>query len=200
MIFALLMAALTWPLYTLLSLALLLCGLPLISLALLCNATEMQPSKYFDSKSIVAFKWAIMAPYQNWEDGIYPPNYVHQHPTWSPFKVGFIWTALRNPISGLRWAPLLSFLIDRAKVGYIGTLGPVDPAQYELKQPSFVYVWHGAYSGLWWHFKIRNKLYRLQLGHKLYAADCKPQDYGYRKYGTGFSAAFKPVDMGQNKN
>lgn len=196
MIWALLMAAVTWPFMTAIDILLYMTGLILVPLAVLTGAYDEQYTFFGYFRPL--FTWPLMAPWQNFEDGIFgPPSYLTYN---SSFERALKWTCFRNPVSGLRWLPPLSTLINPSKICYAGNLGPVEPEIYELKQPSFVYVWQGVYSCVWWHFTFHGTLYRLFVGHKLYAADCKPQDYGYRKYGTGFGMQFKAVPLGANKN
>ncbi len=198
---SILCSIITWPLYLISGAVLYIVGALLIPIAVYMEAYEWRPSKYY-LKMIWAFKWPFMAPWTNEEDGLVPEEYELRYPSSSFQWLAIKWAAFRNPNSGLRWTPILSTLINPAQVQYWGNLGHVPPESYELKMPSFVYIWHGAYSGLWWHFKVPgfDTLFRFFIGVKLYAADCRPQNYGYRHYGTTFGLQAKRVQTGENKN
>lgn len=200
---SLIISLITWPLYLGLGAVLYLLGLIMVPIALLCGAYAEQWTPFGRFKLL--FTWSFMAPWSNLEDGLFPPEYKLRYPNWGFLRLAFTWCALRNPASGLRWAPILSTKIDPFQIHFVGSLGRMGqqyPTLYEEKQPSFVYIWHGYYSCFWWHFKVPfiGRLGRLQLGHKFYANDWWPQDFGYRAHGTGFSAAFKLIQLGENKN
>lgn len=194
---SILLSFITWPIFIILGLVIYLLGLILVPIALACEAYSIRYSIFGYFKTL--YTWRIMKLYSNLEDGDLGPDYYK--PQKSAFVRGFMWFC-RNPAAGLRWLPYLSVLINSKKVQYVGNLGSVDPSQYEIKQPSFVYIWQGAYSCFWWHFRVpfTNRLGRIMMGHKLYAADCKPQDYGYRRFGTGFAMQAKVVQLGNNRN
>jgi len=46
-------------------------------------------------------KWAWL--WNNQEDGTLPYWYILAHPTWSPARLMFHWSALRNPCNNLRY-------------------------------------------------------------------------------------------------
>lgn len=198
---SLLCSFITWPLLIVLSLVIYISGLFLIPLALIFKAYEDKFTIFGYFRT--CFSWPIMVPYQNFEDGIAGPTYYEMEKAY--WKRVVMWSIFRNPVNGMRWLPYLSCKIRQDKIRYVGTLG-LDAANkgssYELKQPSFVYVWCGPYSGFWWHFMVPflGRLVRLQLGHKLYANDAYTSTYGYRQHGTAFAAAAKLVQLGDNRN
>lgn len=180
-------------LFLLINVFFILLGWIMVPIAAACGAYRAAPG--FDGegtpREIFHFTWAIMAPWQNREDGVANDTYVK-------FENMFLricyWSIIRNPAQGLRWMPYLSCKIDPKRVRWIG--GPWDNAQmYDRKPaaPEWFYAWHGIYSNIWWQFKFNKVIYRLWAGHKIFPSDI----YGvtpYRKDGAGFAIQFKAVN------
>lgn len=203
MIKALIWAAISWPLYILLGLLLYLIGLPLIAIELWLGRWEFKESKVYPNRWGRYWTAWYMGPWQNWEDGLFPIEYRMRFPERSFFKLAYTWTALRNPVSGLRWGPLTC--IPNAKliqfVGSLGSQGKTYPQMYEAKQPVWFFCWQGLYSNFWWQFKVGSQLWRLWIGTaKLYPSDVEATNFGYRAYGAGAPFQFKRVQDGDNRN
>ena len=199
---SIIVSALTWPLMMAIGLPLYIIGLVLVPLAVLLKAYyEVDSTYYF--KKVLLFKWRIMAPYNNLEDGCCPPEYRDRHPKLPLGILIIMWTQFRNPISGLRWTPYLSLRIKASEVQYTGSLGqlPLDRLpEYEAKKPVWYYAWQGPYACIWYQFMLGSELWRLWVGHKLYPDDVNGGPYGYRQHGAGFAMQFKRVQKGDNKN
>lgn len=215
MIWALFMAPLMWALYIVPAVVLYAVGpivVPMIlTLDRMPTGQWIGPSKYFTGKYIRRLQDSslnlLLTPWMNEEDGLYPDNYAKDNPSWSPLKLAFMWLCIRNPVSGLRWLYPFSLLINSSKVEFTGSLGlggVLYPKDYELKIPTWVFIWHGPfYSCLWWQFKLpfNGALYRFWIGNaKLYASDRDSMDFGYRAYGTSGVLQLKAVQPGNNKN
>lgn len=212
MILSLLLSAIIWSLYFTLGAILYILGFLIVPIALYFDVPGigqyMRPSKYFESKSVRAinnpFLAFLIVPWFNEEDGLYPDNFAHQTLSWSPFRRAFTWLCLRNPVSGLRWAPFISTLIKPTKIQYVGSFGPAPEMRpsYEVKVPNWFYIWQGPFRSCFWaQFKVGSKLYRLWVGNfKGYPADLNGPPYGYRQYGTDGVLQLKEVQMGENKN
>jgi hypothetical protein len=190
-------SAVTWPLVFAAQFVCYVAALILVPIALLCKAYAVRRTMYELDR--LCWTWPFMEPFQNYEDGISgPPYYEESKPFWLRT---FMWTCLRNPANGLRWMAPFSIKVDASKIRYRGNLGPAHPSSYEIKKPSFVYVWQGAHSCFWWHVQIGQNLYRIAAGSaKLYAADNVTVNFGYRAHGTGPFAQFKRVQPGNNRN
>lgn len=200
---SLLISTLTWPLFVALGLLLYLGGAFLVPFALLCGAYELRDSKFFPSVHGLFWSWPFMGLWSNEEDTDFgSPNYVRENGSLDHRLIALKWY-FRNPVSGLRWAPILSCKLEQSKVQFIGSSGlqgVVQPFIYEFKQPNWWYAWCGPYSCIWIQFRVGAQLWRLWLGHKIYPADSQTSEYGYRQYGSAFAAQLKRVQTGNNKN
>lgn len=90
------------------------------------------------------------APAQQW--------WADKTVTWSPQKRIFVWAALRNPVDGLRWVPLLNPRIEPERVRFVGM--DHKPAKGE---GGWYFAWQGLYSCIRFETKTR----RFWLGWKL---------------------------------
>lgn len=146
-------------------------GLPIVYLLAsqaLCWPTR---SKRFPDRILLKFPHAF-ALYDNDEDGVDgirggdPAQqwWADKTAGWSPLRRIFVWSALRNPVDGLRWVPLLNPLIDPAKVRFVGM--DHEPAKGE---GGWYFAWLSgtAYSCI----RYETKRWRFWLGNKI-----KPED------------------------
>lgn len=191
---SILIATVTWPLFGALGLVLYILGALTVPLALWRKAYSLQTTP-FGQKQL--FDWPIMKPYNNLEDGLYPPEYALRFPTWSHFRLAFTWCCLRNPVPGLRFMPYISIIPNRGVQHW-----PVqNPTAAEAKEPNFWYAWLGYHSCVWWQFYVGSTLYRFWIGSaKLYPLDAHVLTYGYRQHGTGPFVQLKRVQTGENRN
>ncbi len=151
------------------------------------------------------FTWRIMYLYQNWDDGIADNTYSK---TENMFLRIVLWSALRNPVNGLRIVPYLSCKIEADKIRFKGSFGDylyfmprfagaadVAPfwVNYDTKIPQWFLCWQGLYGCFYWQFMVGESLYRFWIGHKLYPTDIYGGPYGYRARGAGFGSQFKRV-------
>lgn len=86
---------------------------------------------------------------------------------WPDWRRIWIWSALRNPVDGLRLLPLINPKIDPARIRYVGSMDR-EPQDGEI---AWYFAWQGLYSCIRWEFEFRGHFYRLWLGWKL-----KPED------------------------
>jgi hypothetical protein len=196
MIIAILISPLMWAAFIATTGPLYVLGAILVPLAVYFKAWKTVKSKYYDYY-VTVWSWPFMAPFTNWEDGVFSYNYLLKYQ--AAQKAALYWY-FRNPIDGLRWMPIFSCKIDPSKVRYIGSLPKgADPFQYELKENNWFFAFCGLYSNLWVQFYISGVLYRFWIGWKIYPGDI----YGvtpYRKNGAGFALQLKAVPLGNNKN
>lgn len=91
-----------------------------------------------DGRVIVAFQWRWLDEWLgNHEDGLLPQQWVDQSGT------AYSWF-IRNPISNLRFWPVVSLKSDQARVRFCGNVAEI------LETPGWFVCWQGAYVGLRW--------------------------------------------------
>lgn len=124
-------------------------------------------------------------------------------------KIGYTWSAVRNPVNNLRFIPPFNLKIVPQNVRWVGTLGnykePVadglmtDPAdyknremglEYDKKQPFLLFCWcKGAplKANLLWQYEspINGRMVKLQTGFKIYPKDLQGFTTPYRASGAG---------------
>ena len=131
----------------------------------------------------------------NSEDGVIPPNFVNG----SLYLAGygeawraFVWCAIRNKVSNLRFTPRLGFQIEPAKVGYVGNAhdlyAPIAPLSPRVL---WSLAWQGSYAGLW--VRIAG-LMQFRLGWTIVPADADGFDArNLRQRFCGFSIQLQRV-------
>jgi hypothetical protein len=137
------------------------------------------------------FTWKLMHLWDNYEDGIANDTYVKFN---SMFMRIVYWSAFRNPVNNLRITPILSVMISKDKVFYIGSLPGDQIRSYDTKIPQWFFAWQGMYSNFYWQFNLFGELRRFWIGWKIYPTDI----FGvteYRKRGAGFALQFKRVKI-----
>jgi predicted PurR-regulated permease PerM len=185
---------------TLLFTVLIILGWIFIPIAALCRAyikTDENLGKPYDGP-IYHFTWPIMWLWDNQIDGIANRNYKQFS---SLFKQITYWSASRNPVSNLRFVPILSFKINPAKVRFIGSfvnyMDLYKPESHKLvskyfsKEPHWFFAWQGLYSC----FYLRTKNREFLAGWKVYPKDIfglEPTSYRFKS--TGFGLQFKKVN------
>lgn len=169
MIYArLIWAIFTWLIYELLSGVLVVLGLLLVPLAIELGHCET---------SRITGKLIYTAPRALWlfgndEDGYQPDWYRILNPTWSAWRRMFMWAAIRNPVSNLR---------------FIKSLHPpqrADRVQW-ITRGAFTFVWQGLFSRL------------IYDGHRSWFAigwkyePIKEDATGWQSFGQGFGLRLK---------
>lgn len=88
----------------LVSLVLLIIGIPV------CAGLAYTKSWSFDIRAQKVGGWSPSWAWlwSNEEDGVFAHWYEVAHPKWSPQRLAFMWTALRNPCNNLRYVPGVS--------------------------------------------------------------------------------------------
>jgi hypothetical protein len=130
-------------------------------------------------------------------DGIANRNYKQFS---SMFKQIIYWSASRNPVSNLRFVPVLSFKIIPSKVRFIGSFINYSDmhkegsnklvSKYFSKESHWFFSWQGLYSC----FYLRTKSHEIMLGWKVYPKDIfglEPTSYRFES--TGLGLQFKKV-------
>lgn len=181
-----------------------LLGLVLIPpLAILHKYTSKTEVSIVNGRDILNFKYKLMFPWNNNEDGIVAGEEFLGYPTW--FRIIY-WSAIRNPANNLRFVKGLSCKIEPSKVKYVGTT-PVrqdanvteisGPMIYRYDDDRFTFIsltYQGFYSNLRIQFKMLGKVWRFWIGWKLYPHDSLGIDENnYRAKGAGFATQFKRI-------
>jgi hypothetical protein len=196
----------SWLLFLLLRIFFILLGFVFVPIALLFRQYDLKKSPYYD-KDVWQFRWRVMKPWQNFEDGFHCTTY---------FDHGFCltalrWTLVRNPANGLRFMPSLSCRVEPAQIRFVGSILNCPDAdwnwllvtqpdlyktrimQYDTKTPQWFLCWQGWYSCIYIQYFDRNLvLKRFWIGWKVFPTDV----YGvteYRKFGAGFATQWKVV-------
>lgn len=155
----------------------------------------------FGPRDILAWRYKILWPWGNEEDGLAAGEEFPTMPLW--FRIIY-WSAIRNPANNLRYVKYLSVQIKPEKVNYIGTQprmlnGYVTADEHLLRYDMDSYrfatlTWCGNYSNLRIQFKMFNKIWRFWIGWKIYPHDMlgiDPTDYRFQ--GAGFATQFKRI-------
>lgn len=124
-----------------------LLGLVLVPALLRWAPIKAVPSRLNQGQQIDAYAWA-------WADELYGNHEDGLCPTWWLARGGTRWTwFLRNPVSNMRFWPLISTRPDPARVQFIGspTIPPDGtPCLFLAWQGPFVgFRWQGTKSGVW---------------------------------------------------
>jgi hypothetical protein len=131
---------------------------------------EERDSPQYPGRRVLQFRARWMAPWNNPEDGVDGLRGGDEEQAWwgaqtsgdsEPARI-FAWSALRNAINGLRYAPILCPRLTSKGVGYVGT-----GDEPEDGQSGWAYVWQGLYSGLY----IKRPTLWLWIGWKLRPSD-----------------------------
>lgn len=169
-----------WLLFTLLRTLVILIGLVLIPTALLCKAYKVTPPNGGNNgEPIWLFTWKIMAPYQNFQDGLFCTTYFDH----GFFLTSLRWSAIRNPANGLRYIPYISCKLDADKVHFMGsTISYAKDEQYNLMDIEFrnaafnydsnaadfwYYCFQGPYACYRWQGTFMGKRRRFWIGYKV---------------------------------
>lgn len=176
-------ALLTWLLDIAVEGCLWLVGMPVVGWLSYRANWRLQHSWLFNRDLLQwAPSWAFL--WGNLENGVTGPDwYALENPKWSQRWRAFVWSAWRNPTCNLRFIKPFGFLIDPAKVHYVGNC--MDPDASFKAQPGtyWYFAWHGLYTGFWliyrgWQFRIGWKVIPKDI-HGL-----APDDYRRKGCGT----------------
>lgn len=186
-------ALVTWSLHLIVGAVLWLIGFPLCFILLTRNAYWKRNSDRWPERVLLEWRTAWAWIYGNEEDGIDGSRGGDPAQSWWLKRTDgyaektriFVWSAWRNPVGNLRFVRPFGFLIDPAKVNFVGN--SIDPEESHRLDPSksyWYFAWCGLYSGLWVIvFGIQ-----LRIGWKILPRDAKglaPDDY--RRHGCGFA-------------
>lgn len=187
-------APFVWMTFFFLRLVFILLGWVMVPIAAMLGAyhmTDPNIDKPADGP-IYHFKWWIMGPWDNFEDGIANRNYKKFD---SMFMRIVYWSCLRNPTGGLRTMPYYTCKIDPKRIGYDTDLLRV--SESKDKFPHFFFCWQGFYTCFFWQFITPwGNLRRLWIGHKIIPRDSegiKETDYRFR--GAAFTTQFKKIHV-----
>lgn len=121
------------------NLPLFLLGLVLVPFAIWFRVVQRGPIT--DRLIANAPRWLWL--WGNDEDGLAADWYDQQHQDWSPFRVMYTWSALRNSVNNLRFVPVLSPKLNPAQIGW-----------WHSKSGNVIVCWQGWYVGIetpWFH-------------------------------------------------
>jgi len=143
-----------------------LLGLPVAWAASKWAPTEITKSRLWD-RYILAYRNPILNWWVgNYEDGIVP----------DPSTTAFRWF-VRNPVTNLRFVPLLSTRPDPIRLQFVGS-DEIKPTG----TPCHFLAWQGAYVG----YRYQNASWGVWLGWKLNPRDKRFVSYNdYRRFGIG---------------
>lgn len=156
-----------------------LMGIPALGIALSLAPTDMQDSIWDPSFKRIAFKWKWLDAWLgNYEDGLCPP-------WWDLECEGSNWTKrmkwfLRNPVTNLRFCPIISTKPKPDSVGWIG-----DDYLAPDGVPGFFVCWQGLYGGIRWQNAKRG----IWFGWKVIPTD-RFGVHDYRLKGIGISCHY----------
>ncbi len=132
-----------------------------------------------------------MYPWNNEEDGLYVISHNPESPEW--YRI-ITWTANRNPTNNLRFIKPFGLQIEPDKIRYLGTFDIfADPDADDRDEPLFYIAWQGWHSNIRLQFYVRQRLYRLWIGWKIYPSSIVKGVPGYQKYGASFGHQFKCI-------
>lgn len=136
-------------------------------------------SRLYPGKKCVNFASPLIDAWLgNWEDGLCPAWWQEAKGS-DGLRAMWSWF-LRNPVTNLRFMPVVSFKPDPSKVGHIGA--DVMP---EDGQPGWFLAWHGLYAGFRW----QTKSWGVWFGWKVHPEDAQGfKENDYRQWGVGTSA------------
>lgn len=190
MIRAILASLVLWPAMLVLSAVLWILGIPVCAwLAYTRNWTFSRSYLHPDRVIAIWPRWAWL--WSNEEDG------VTGHPAWQEEYAGrerwgaFRWSAIRNPSNNLRFVPLLSLVIDPARIQFVGNTDDPNPKYSVDDNPlgiQWAFTWQGLYAGLIWRRQInRDRHSQLRIGWKLLPRDrFGVPEWDHRKRRCGF--------------
>lgn len=173
-------------------------GLIMIPLAVAFNAYEAKPSPLFDHQIIKCWTWKIMAPWQNYEDGIVAGFEYLDKPEW--FRIIY-WSAIRNPSNGLRWVKWMNPIPELDKVKFIASFGSnKDNWTYEelYNKEEHGTFWYLCWYKYWANIRIqffitKNTQIRIWIGAKIYPSNMFKLPY-YQKYGAATTFQLRTLD------
>lgn len=145
------------------------------------------PSMIYPKTTITKFKWHWLDAWLgNYEDGLNPTWWVKANPTYSTWKTRFTWF-LRNPVTNLRFWPVISTKPEPEKVKYIGS---------DTSKPDGIPCWFLAWQGPYGGFRYQTTTRNFWFGWKI-----KPEDRNgvpsssYRYWGIGIAIQFNKADV-----
>lgn len=119
------------------------------------------------------------------------------------------WSANRNPVNNLRFAPIVSCKLQPPKIRFVGSfvnlvaagpflVGPeyeawkTEVLKYDRKTPQWFFAWQGLYSNFYCNFMFRGQLRRFWIGWKVVPRDiiAIPE---YKKFGASCALQFRTV-------
>lgn len=130
-------------------------GLPVVGYLAYRSLWTLAPGA--DGRPTYQWKPAWAWTWGNREDGVMPPDVVNGKP-YLPMHGdrwrAFVWSALRNKASNLRFTRVLSVMINPARVRSVSN----NPNLYEAipagaSRLQWSYAWQGPYFGLWIHVR-----------------------------------------------
>lgn len=173
------LGVISWTTYEVLSGVLMLAGLILIPVAIAYRQWVTSPLPMFDEYGRPATQPRLITTAPSWlwlygndEDGFCPEWYRVLHPAWHPWRLMFMWAAIRNPVNNLRFIKALHPPQRAAEVRW-ATWG------------SFTLVWQGLLSRLIYD----GSDYWFAIGWKYYPV--KEDASGWQAYGQGFGLRWK---------
>lgn len=167
-----------------------LIGWLVVPVAALAGAYSIQDNKYYPGPKLL-WNSPLMAPYQNYEDGIDGGKDYYQAKT--TFGQILYWYN-RNPANGTRWLSPFNCQVDKTQVKYVGSLDSI--WQYDIDdRDQWFFAWQGFKAGFYWikTWPLLGKR-RLFIGYAIYPSDTQLGQYGYRLYGAGFKMQFKTLE------
>jgi hypothetical protein len=151
-----------------------LLGLIAFPIAYHFAALKIEPSFINKGEYIIAFRNRVLNEWLgNREDGLLP-GWWHKDREGSAYG----WF-IRNPVTNMRFWPVVSTLPNPEKTGFIGTLDHVP----SLDETGWFFCWEGLYAG----FFYQGKRFGCWFGWKTNPRDRKqdaPRDYRYCGLGT----------------
>lgn len=152
-------------------------GIPVSWFASRWAKQKTVPSRLYPDRSIVAYENGLLDWWVgNYEDGAKPVF------DWWPAEKSTLAWFLRNPVTNLRFTPIISTKPDPFKLRYVGS-DSVPPKGV----PGRFLAWQGPYVG----FLYQNTSWGVWVGWKLNTRDRRylaPDDY--RIYGIGTACQF----------
>lgn len=106
---------LVWLLFVIIRVVVAILGAVIIPVAVLFGAYDVRTSPFYE-RDLTLFTWPIMAPFQNYEDGIDAGLELPNAPKWLRI---IVWSAFRNPTNGFRWTPIVGSKYNQSKLKYV---------------------------------------------------------------------------------
>lgn len=158
---------------------LLILGTPVAAVTLLFAPIITVPSRIFPETPRLAFKWAWLDAWVgNWEDGLCP-QWWDERCTGSAWSKRIRWF-IRNPVTNLRFMPIISTKPDPLGIQWIG----IDHQPQDGEAGNY-FCWQGVYSGFRW----QGTKHGVWFGYKVTPSD-RDGVPDYRRFGIGIASQF----------